>query len=127
MCKVEDGFKFCTCLDEKGIETEPDALVWTLGRINPQLPHRGLRGRCMPNRLTKDDKELSTQILEAINSRNCFDFEYSPQKNDNLHIRLSSGRVLSFRYKSDCWQVDKSDRFASWKSKLERLNDGKII
>ena len=129
MCKLEDGFKLCTCLDEKGIEADSDAFIWQLRRVNPRRPERMLIGKCLPNILTQNDEDLRIKILEQLNQRDCFDFDYSPQQDDQLTIELKNNNYLSYRYsnQSNSWEADKSGVFAVWKSRLEQFDNGKII
>ena len=127
MCKLEDGFKLCTCLDEKGIEAEPDAPVWRLRRINPLLPEKRRIGKFRFSALTMHEEERREKILEQLNQRNCFDFDYSPQKDDHLMIKFSGSDFLSYRYNelSNSWEIDHTPPFVGWKTQLERLDNGK--
>ncbi|WP_449397928.1 hypothetical protein [Chryseobacterium wanjuense] len=59
-------------------------------------------------------------VLDQINNKNCFDFEYQPKDGDNLQINFQRNKYwvefLSFIYREDHWKVD------SYYTFIEKLN-----
>ena len=130
MCKLEDGFKFCTCIDEKGLEPAPGIFVWTLRRVNPKPLTSMIMGSAIRPQFSDDAEKLRQRILSALNQRDCFDFDYQPNDKDFLQIFLHQGNSpLQYAYdkKNECWKVDRSTSFSTWRQQLEPLKDGQIV
>ena len=132
MCKLKDGFKFCTCLDEKGIEAEPGAFIWRLKRINPKLPMHQVLGMIFLPAEDEDAQAIQKRVLGALNDHNdCFDFDYQPTDKDFLIIDLddSGYRFLQYIYDAaqNQWLPSDSCHLESWRQQLEPLQEGKIV
>ena len=85
MCEVSEKLIFCTCLEKK----EGDQLIgqhkWTLERYIGAR-ESSLKGKIMRASTDLDDEIHVDKVIEEMNSRNCFDFEYLPQERDCFHI-----------------------------------------
>lgn len=65
-------------------------------------------------------------VAEALNARDCFDFEYTPLEGDVLTLsQPGGGRPLRFRY-TDAWALDYSTSLTGWRSQMVALNRGCI-
>ena len=125
MCNLKDGFKLCTCKDGQKPQTH---YTWELKRRNPALEQYYLKGDAMFPFYEAEEKTIRQKILTALNNRNCFDFDYQPQKDDWLNIsnpKLPTG-YFEFRYQNKQWEIDTSDDLAAWKTQLEPLQKGKL-
>lgn len=121
MCDLREGFKLCTCSSDLNW----DDIDWVLKRINTDLPIYHRKGRAAISSFTTKQETQKQYILGELNNRNCFDFEYIPEKDDTLKLKGSNDKWFSFRY-TDKWEVDKSTSLAGWKTQLELLQKGKI-
>ena len=68
----------------------------------------------------------SEKMVEELNRRNCFDFNYTPNEGDNLQIYNPdkyTRKYLSFIYRSGKWEVDSYNRFTY---DIEKINYGKV-
>ncbi|MBF7091290.1 hypothetical protein IUY40_07040 [Flavobacterium sp. ALJ2] len=65
------------------------------------------------------------KMLVALNSKNCFDFDYIPNEGDNLRIDTphTNQKFLSFIYRKGEWVPDFYDGF---RDKTEKINYGKV-
>lgn len=118
MCEVSDSLRLCTC--EDGEDSKPD---WILERRDTSIPEKHLRGRVAITRLSRDEKRARMDIVDALNDRNCFDFEYAPQVNDVLRLTYQ-GCEHRFIYRrpllARCprWIVDTSNGLTSWRTQM---------
>lgn len=125
MCDFHQGFKLCTCDGEQLLEAEID---WKLNRINKSIPIKHRRGRAAIPRFTNQEQTTKESILEFLNLNNCFDFDYEPQENDFLRIRIhkKNDRWAAFRFVRGTWTDDKSTSLSSWRSQLVKFEKGKL-
>ena len=79
MCKIDTSFKLCTCSGHID-RTKPH---WVLERMNINMKDvdRVLIGHFPFEHFINEDK-----ILEEMNARNVFDFEYKPKQKDTLSL-----------------------------------------
>jgi len=127
MCTLEDGFKLCTC-DEKLTASN---IGWILKRTNATLPLHHRKGRAVLPRYNQQAQVLQALILENLNDKNCFDFDYIPRENDYICIKAKASNKtesqwFGYRFQRNCWQVDSSDSLAAWKTQLEEYKNGVV-
>lgn len=133
MCKIElDTIKFCSCPENLDLnKTGNDSnYVWILDRVvGPDTS--GLIGMTM---LPTDqlDNLIPEFIVQELNSKNLFDFEYTPKENDNLRIERIDrsktreneylfGEYLDFHFNGKEWLVG---GVASFMYELENYKNG---
>lgn len=125
MCDIKDGFKLCTCEEKLHIQE----IGWVLKRTNDTLPLAYRKGRAVIPRYNANEKELQTLILNNLNSRNSFDFDYTPHDNDLITIKArandkSECQWYAYRFQRNKWNIDTSDSLAAWKTQLEKFKEG---
>ncbi len=135
MCKIElETIKFCSCpenLDLNKAENKSN-YVWILDRV-VGLETSGMLGLTM---LPTDqlDKLIPEFIVQEINSKNLFDFEYKPKENDRLRIERIDrsktreneylfGDYLDFHYFNGQWLIGGVSPFMYH---LENYKNGKV-
>lgn len=149
MCKTNFEIHFCTCASiqqqplpykEKGIERkksecEKTQYIWTLHRYLGEKESWMLGEIRMP--VDQLDREITTAyLIQELNSKKVFDFDYSPAQGDNLlirkeyvykkekaHSRPDLWDFLSFIFRNGKWEADFYDVFTD---KTRRINKGKI-
>ena len=90
MCEISNKLKFCTCST-----VDESKSYWVLKRLGTNFSKDIIGIISSPLRIGKADF-----IKYEINNRNCFDFEYTPEINDRLIIRLRNPKEsFSFVYK----------------------------
>ena len=79
MCKIDTSFKLCSCSGHID-RTKPH---WVLERMNINMKdvERVLIGHFPFEHFINEDK-----ILEEMNARNVFDFDYKPKQKDTLSL-----------------------------------------
>lgn len=152
MCQSNTELQFCTCLnkDKPTVHNKKSRrhnkqldknayleqhLVWELhhymGNIDSMLTGMILLPSHQLTAIVNNKF-----VLEKINTKNCFDFEYIPTESDNLIIRVeykqkkqvkksnpSLSNYLSFIYKKGAWQTDYYDVFTE---KREQFQYGQL-
>ena len=66
-------------------------------------------------------------VLEKINSQNCFDFDYTPQEKDCLHIKQGKkgmGKYMAFTFENDKWVIGAN--YDAFNDELKQIGEGKI-
>ncbi|MDR2235642.1 MAG: hypothetical protein LBE92_05925 [Chryseobacterium sp.] len=87
MCISNNSIKFCTCI-EGDINEIKNIYVWTLSRyIGSRESTR--RGKIMVPVLDFENGISEESILSKLNTENIFDFEYTAQERDTLHINFN--------------------------------------
>lgn len=128
MCSISDQIKFCSCLKEgedkeikdilKGLEkfqskvlpASKEPFSWELYEFDRYEEHEGMIGLMyMPS--DKIGFLLSEEfVLDELNNKNCFDFDYFPKEGDHLQINFQRNaswiEFLSFIYRSGKWAAD---------------------
>lgn len=115
MCEETKSIKLCSCpenLDLTKSKNDSD-YVWLLDRVvGPDTS--GMIGLAMLPEEQLD--ELTAEfIVQELNAKNLFDFDYSPQENDQLRIerivkkkpkkRSYYGEYLDFNYFNGQWEI----------------------
>lgn len=135
MCDFNKGFILCKCNTPKVVVhnkksrrnkntyQEPIEYIWTLYKYLG-ASERVERGRYMfpvndiGNGLSADF------VIEELNDRNCFDFEYQPNEGDNLIISKSkSPSRIEFIFKEGKWI---KDHYSPFDHECEEIDNGKI-
>lgn len=128
MCIISDQIKFCSCLKEgkdkeikdilkelekfrnKVIPDSKEPFSWVLYKFDRYEEHEGIAGLMhMPSDTT--GFSLGEEfVLDQLNNRNCFDFDYSPKEDDHLQINFQRNaswiEFLSFIYRTGNWAAD---------------------
>ncbi len=143
MCEISNQLKFCTCLDEKIIESiniqkrldkfhkkqlpeSKEPFSWILyeykGIEDSGLEKMGLM--YMPS--DKIGFSLTEEfVLNEMNDKNCFDFNYHPNEGDNLQINFQRNKdwteYLSFIFRNEKWE---SDCYSTFTEIIEPINFG---
>jgi len=102
MCELDSNLKLCTC-SEKIDTNQPH---WRLYRKTIIQPTQDFHVVGMI--INPIDSSLSAfDLLEQLNLRNCFDFDYQPLDDDKLVVKLTSEK-LEFVYDGEnmCWVTD---------------------
>lgn len=98
MCKSNLEIRFCTCeIKNSGMKFHADPeqekeeyykkhFIWTLRRYFGEKETGMLGQMIMPVEKLNEDLTAS-YLLNQLNSKNLFDFDYSPTEGDNLEIR----------------------------------------
>ncbi|MCP4520303.1 MAG: hypothetical protein GY827_01180 [Cytophagales bacterium] len=123
MCSIEEGFKLCTCGEEKELATEK--IIWELRRVNPEKPQRVIRGKIAARNFSEKEQNEIKFIESELNTRNCFDFDYIPQENDYLIVIIDNKQKYTYSFKKE-WKYQRSPKFFKWKSQLEDYKKGKV-
>lgn len=126
MCNLTKEFKLCSC---DGDKLSSDEIGWILRRKNESKEIEKIMGKPAIYRLTTKEQETKTAIAKELNTKNCFDFDYTPQEDDFLKIRLETpkGQWYAFRFLKGAWTEDTSTNFDHWRLQLDPFGDGKII
>ncbi|MVO08658.1 hypothetical protein GOQ30_05705 [Flavobacterium sp. TP390] len=135
MCEKVNEIKFCTCITnglntiihnkKKEEKKNKNKYTWTLYK------YVGLTQYPMDGMLIYPEDVLSEaltaeKMVEELNRRNCFDFNYNPNEGDNLQIYNPdkyTRKYLSFIYRGGKWEVDSYNRFTY---DIEKINYGKV-
>lgn len=137
MCEIGKHIKLCTCLPNGDINAvvhhkksqnrkNRDKHTWTLSRYLGNSEYQ------MDGMITMPDDMLvgnlnSDFLLQELNSRNCFDFEYSPNEGDNLQVYNPvkyASKFLSFILRDGFWV---KDYYNGFKDKTEKINYGTLL
>lgn len=153
MCKQSANLHFCTCDDKNApvIHNQNSRrfkrmdekkylegnIIWTLDRSAGKLEEEWMEigSIMMPTgKLTDDITE--DYVMEQLNTRNPFDFDYQPIDGDCLNIRFTyknrkfrqkysnlTMRYLSFIFREGAWTPDFNIPFGE---KFEIIFQGKI-
>lgn len=123
MCDHKE-FILCSC---NGENLPQDQIGWTLERRDANRPLQMIMG--MPAMVFFNSQEENTKniILNLLNSKNCFDFEYKPKEDDFLQIRTGNGQFkwFSYRFVEGKWTNDNSTSFDTWRTQLFKFEKGK--
>jgi hypothetical protein len=121
MCDLDKEFKMCTCKS-----VDPKLSHWKLIRFD-QEPNKvmGIIGEIDEKR-----QNFAEMLKTELNSRNCFDFDYTPQNNDRLIFQIKSGkygRTICFEYHESYGNSWWSQRFLYSNSHSYEIHSGEVI
>ena len=92
MCEVFQEYKLCTCSDK----IDKKKPYWVL---NKGLPKKDERETSILGTLIYSEDEILKEIteerlLQDLNSKNIFDFDYKPSENDILKLYDGRNRMI---------------------------------
>jgi hypothetical protein len=137
MCDFNKGFILCTCEEKindyenskenkKGDQVDEFQYVWKLNRFI------GFRRGDMMGIFEQPRSDLgsgltSRFVVNQLNSKNCFDFDFIPNENDNLYFYKKKGYevddLFEFVFLNGKWE---QGNILSWKYITEKEFEGKI-
>lgn len=132
MCEISNELKFCTCLElkdrelinlhkrlekfqNKKLPNSKEPFSWIVYEYIGSQNNDGIMGLLdMPS--GKIGFSLTEEfVLDNINNKNCFDFDYQPKEGDNLQINFQRNKYWvefsSFIYSNNIWESDSYDTF----------------
>jgi len=123
MCKDLERIRFCSCPENLDLSKSDKEVnyIWILERVRA-LDTSGMLGLTMlPSQQL--DQLIPEFIVQELNSKHLFDFEYQPQDNDSLRIervdRSKSekreylfGEYLNFRFANGSWHIGQVPPFS---------------
>lgn len=127
MCDTPENITFCTCSEKDENSIVIGTLEWTLDRFIG-LKETNMRGILMRPADELGDSINIHKVIDEMNKRNCFDFDYVPQERDCFHI--SNGRktpeykYFSLIYKDGQWRPGRNPAFGRTIS--ENIGKGKV-
>ncbi|WP_291134374.1 hypothetical protein [Flavobacterium sp. UBA7663] len=83
-------------------------------------------GILIPPNDSFEENLTAESLLTELNTRNCFDFDYFPNEEDNLVINEDNKNrrgFISFVFRKGKWQIGDHSSFSF---KLEEFNFGKV-
>lgn len=97
--------------------------TWTLSKYVGTL--QSMMEGLMFEPSNKLGKDLDVNwVLQEINNRNCFDFEYTPTEGDCLHIRThKSCNFLSYIFQEGKWEIGMHNTFYT---ETEDIHEGEV-
>ncbi|MET7028702.1 hypothetical protein [Sediminicola luteus] len=125
MCKISDEIKLCACATN--IESLNN--MWVLK--NYLDPPKIIFGEFYPSHFLQNEQEILNRqlFLAKLNSKNLFDFEYTPIDNDQLEISIcvdeGSGEFLHFTFYF--YEQKWSDRRPPYRQEQEKVKNGGYI
>lgn len=125
MCLNTNTFKLCSCAGEKMPSNE---IGWILERIDKNKAVRKIMGKPFFPPRDAVVETLSSTLTQQLNIRNCFDFDYRPQKHDRLALRVpeTADSWIYFQFNGKKWIEDSSTKFSTWRQKLIPYQEGKV-
>lgn len=127
MCTPSSQLILCPCINESSARPAKGIYQWKLDR------YLGSRESPIMGSIVAPSSDLGSGITVAnmireLNSRNCFDFEYSPKEKDSLHISTErtdgNYQYFTLLYTNGLWAEGSHPGFG--KTVLENLGKGKI-
>lgn len=135
MCDFNKGFILCKCNDPKAIvhpkkswrkklkKNKKIEYIWTLYKFIGMSKEKEM-GRYMSPVSDVGSGLTADFVLKELNSRNCFDFDYSPSQGDNLVINNADlvGRI-EFIFRDGKWE---EDHYSPFDHEYEKIDTGKL-
>lgn len=136
MCKQSKQLIFCSCdtealqeaLHDKaggdGRNVDYGQYIWSLLKF-VSLDENAV-GLIEPFEKVKGSLPVEF-IIEEINQRNCFDFDYAPAEGDELHIEAANNfrDNLYLIYRNEKWVKD-DDQYPEFGIELEQIGEGEL-
>ena len=131
MCQNGKKIVLCTCAPKTIIHNKksrrnkhkvlPEKLTWTLYRYLGSYDS-GMDGMLMEPTENIGAALTYEYLLGELNTRNCFDFDYTPNYGDNLYFYGPNG-FISFIYRDNKWAYDMYNCFSE---RTELMKKGHI-
>ncbi len=121
MCASGNEIKFCTCV-EGSIDEIKNIYIWTLSRyIGSKESMR--RGKIMIPVKDFENGISAENIISKLNTENIFDFEYTAQERDTLHISFNADTTAEYKYfslifRDERWREGRNPFFTSISKKI---------
>ncbi|PVV56519.1 hypothetical protein [Chryseobacterium sp. HMWF035] len=96
MCTPNTELQFCTCT-EGNINDIKDIYIWTLYKYLGSR-ESSLRGKILMPTYNFENGISTENISSKLNEGNIFDFEYTPQERDTLHIKFNAKNRAEYKY-----------------------------
>ena len=123
MCSTSTEMIFCSCDDMLGGNEKTGEYTWSLTR------YVGRSKSIRLGKILKPSEDLGNaitieRVLKEMNSRHCFDFDYTPQENDSLRIRNGQKgeayKYLTIVYTDNTWIAGSNGTFGVIKKTINR-------
>lgn len=126
MCKPTKNLLFCTCNEEDNTSTIIGNYEWSLSRYIGRNKSM-LLGKILKSSSDLGDSITIERVLNDLNTRNSFDFDYSPEDMDCIRIHNGCEHpdyaYFSVVYKNGVWKKGSNGTFGVIK---ETLGEGKL-
>lgn len=122
MCEALETIKFCSCEENLDLsKSEKDRhYIWILSRVR-EINTSGVMGLTLLPGFELDEL-IPEFIVEELNSKYLFDFEFDPQENDSLRIERIDrkknqrdeylfGNYLNFYFRKGEWHIGQTNPF----------------
>nr|WP_315222605.1 hypothetical protein [uncultured Flavobacterium sp.] len=122
MCELTKKYKLCTC---KNLDKTDQINRWTLTRFIG-LNESQIMGSIVRSTENFENGISSEKLILQMNAENSFDFDYTANENDCLHVSTNennSYKYFKIIYKEGQWQSGGNPVFTSI---LKNIAEGKI-
>ncbi|MDJ1472803.1 hypothetical protein [Xanthocytophaga flava] len=122
MCENTSQIKFCTCIvTSEGTPDPKNTYMWVLSRL-VGLKKEHLIGRVMGSTQDLGSGITAETIVQLLNEGNCFDFDYTPSKDDtlNISIRSDSYQYFTLIFRGQKWEEGNNPSFISIKEQIAK-------
>lgn len=131
MFDVKEGFMFSNSVDGNSKLEEYD---WRISRMDSDAKKVSNRAKTVKEEFNENEEATIKKLLNDLNSRVCFGFEFQPETDDRLEVKsyiskrfANKFRWYPFRYANGQWALDTSSEFEGWRSQLKKLIKGTIV
>jgi hypothetical protein len=116
MCTPNTELQFCTCA-EGNINDIKDIYIWSLYRYHGSRESL-IRGKVMMPVKDFENGISAEHIISKLNHGNIFDFDYTPQERDTIHISFNAKNRAEYKYftlifRDGVWQEGRNPLFVS--------------
>jgi hypothetical protein len=123
MCDLDKEFKLCTC---NALQLLFHQVGWVLHRKTIEGPSKVIKGMAPAKEiLTGTETYIKKVIVEQLNSRNCFDFDYEPIDGDFLEVKVGD-KWHGFSCSKGNWTEITNHPYNTWREHLKKLKRGII-
>ncbi|BEV03938.1 hypothetical protein [Chryseobacterium gambrini] len=116
MCTPNTELQFCTCA-EGNINDIKDIYIWSLYRYHGSRESL-IRGKVMMPVKDFENGISAEHMTSKLNHGNIFDFDYTPQERDTIHISFNAKNRAEYKYftlifRDGVWQEGRNPWFVS--------------
>ncbi|WBV53973.1 hypothetical protein [Chryseobacterium gambrini] len=116
MCTPNTELQFCTCA-EGNINDIKDIYIWSLYRYHGSRESL-IRGKVMMPVKDFENGISAEHMTSKLNHGNIFDFDYTPQERDTIHISFNAKNRAEYKYftlifRDGVWQEGRNPLFVS--------------
>ncbi len=121
MCTPNTELQFCTCIGGDIYETK-NIYIWTLYSYMGSR-ESGIRGKILMPTNDFENGISAENILLKLNNGNIFDFDYTPQERDTIHLSFNAKNRAEYKYfsvilRDGVWQEGGNPYFTSIKKEI---------